>query len=63
MENALAYVDGHLGRLITKMRERAPLHALLMSDHGEAYGEDGYDGHRLAHPVVWTVPFAELVLR
>jgi hypothetical protein len=62
MAAALAYVDGHLGRLIDGMRARAPLYATLMSDHGEAYGEDGYEGHRLAHPVVWTVPFAELVL-
>jgi hypothetical protein len=62
MANALAYVDGHLGRLIAAMRSRAPLYAVLTSDHGEAYGEDGYEGHRLAHPVVWTVPFAELVL-
>jgi|GEM_PF-4288067 hypothetical protein len=29
---------------------------------GTAYGEDGYHGHRLAHPVVWTVPYAEVVL-
>jgi hypothetical protein len=62
MKAALAYVDGHLGRLIATLRRRAPLYALLMSDHGEAYGEDGYDGHRLAHAVVWTVPFAELLL-
>lgn len=23
-----------------------------MSDHGTAYGEGGYVGHRLAHPVI-----------
>jgi hypothetical protein len=33
------------------------------SDHGTAYGEDGYHGHRIAHETVWTVPYAELVLR
>ena len=33
--------------------------ALLMADHGEAYGEDGRRGHRIAHPTVTTVPYAE----
>ena len=41
---------------------RAPVLAIVCSDHGTAYGEDGYRGHRLAHPVVWTVPYAEFVL-
>jgi hypothetical protein len=59
---ALAYVDRHLPRLITCMRRRAPLLSILCSDHGTAYGEDGYDGHRIAHPVVWDVPYAEMVL-
>jgi hypothetical protein len=59
---ALAYVDRHLPRLVDFMRRRAPLFAILCSDHGTAYGEDGYDGHRLAHPVVWDVPYAEVVL-
>ena len=36
--------------------------AIVCSDHGTAYGEDGYSGHRLAHPVVWTVPYAEFLL-
>jgi hypothetical protein len=59
---ALAYVDGCLPRLFACMRRRAPLLAILCSDHGTAYGEDGYDGHRIAHPVVWEVPYAEMVL-
>ncbi|QDU93612.1 STM4013/SEN3800 family hydrolase [Lignipirellula cremea] len=59
---ALAYVDQHLPRLIEAMRRRAPLLGLLMSDHGVAYGEDGYHGHRLAHQVVWDVPYGEFVL-
>ena len=40
----------------------APWLCVVCSDHGTAYGEDGYTGHRLAHPVVWTVPYAEFVL-
>jgi hypothetical protein len=59
---ALAYVDSQLPRLFSTLRRRAPLLAVLCSDHGTAYGEDGYNGHRLAHPVVWTVPFAEVHL-
>jgi hypothetical protein len=35
---------------------------VICSDHGTAYGEDGFAGHRLAHPVVWTVPYAEFLL-
>jgi hypothetical protein len=59
---ALAYVDRHLTALIALMTRRAPLFGIICSDHGTAYGEDGYWGHRLAHPVVWTVPYAEFVL-
>jgi len=59
---ALAYVDAELGPLFAALRRRAPLLAVLCSDHGTAYGEDGYVGHRLAHPVVWDVPYAELEL-
>ena len=35
---------------------------IVTSDHGTAYGEDGYFGHRCAHPVVWEVPYAHFVL-
>lgn len=59
---ALAYVDGPLGALFEAMRRRGPCLGFVCSDHGTAYGEDGYTGHRLAHPVVWTVPYAEFVL-
>jgi hypothetical protein len=44
------------------MRRRAPVLTIICSDHGTAYGEDGYIGHRVSHPVVWTVPYAEFVL-
>jgi hypothetical protein len=59
---ALAYVDRHLPALFAALQRRGPVLAILCSDHGTAYGEDGYSGHRVAHPVVWTVPYAELVL-
>lgn len=59
---ALEYVDKHLGRLFESLRRRGPWLAVVCSDHGTAYGEDGYVGHRLAHPTVWEVPYAEFVL-
>jgi len=59
---ALAYVDTQLAPLFEVLRRRAPLLAVICSDHGTAYGEDGYEGHRLGHPVVWEVPYAELLL-
>lgn len=59
---ALEYADSHLGRLFDAMARRNPTFGVICSDHGTAYGEDGYHGHRLAHPVVWTVPYAEFVL-
>ncbi|WP_281261371.1 hypothetical protein [Chamaesiphon polymorphus] len=31
-------------------------------DRGTADGEDNYHGHRLSHPVVWNVPYAEFLL-
>lgn len=59
---ALEYVDRHIGKLIDAMSGRAPLLGIVCSDHGTAYGEEGYHGHRLCHEVVWTVPYAEFVL-
>src|SRR6266566_257695 len=59
---ALVYVDAQLPPLFAAMLRHAPTLVILCSDHGTAYGEDGYYGHRLAHPVVWLVPYAEFVL-
>jgi hypothetical protein len=59
---ALEYVDRQLPPLFAALQRRGPVLCILCSDHGTAYGEDGYTGHRLAHPVVWSVPYAELVL-
>ncbi len=59
---ALAYVDQQLPALFQALRRRAPVFCIVCSDHGTAYGEDDYFGHRLAHPVVWNVPYAEFVL-
>jgi Sulfatase len=59
---ALAYVDGVLPRLLAALRGRGACFCLFMADHGEAYGEDGRRGHRLAHPTVTTVPYAHFFL-
>jgi hypothetical protein len=59
---ALAYVDAQLPPLFEALRRRGPALCVVCSDHGTAYGEDGYAGHRLGHPVVWTVPYAEFLL-
>jgi hypothetical protein len=60
--DALAYVDGWLPILLNAARRRGPTLAVVCSDHGTAYGEGGYVGHRVAHPVVWTVPYAQFVM-
>lgn len=60
---ALRYVDSQLPLLTTALQRRQrPVFCLILSDHGTAYGEEGWTGHRLAHPSVWTVPYGETVL-
>jgi arylsulfatase A-like enzyme len=59
---ALSYVDKQLPKLLDTMRRRAPLLVLIFSDHGTAYGEDGFVGHRVSHECVWNVPYSEFVL-
>lgn len=59
---ALADFDLHLPALIETARARAPVLLIMCSDHGEAFGEDGYRGHRIAHRTVWDVPYCETIL-
>ena len=59
---ALEYVDRCLPPLFDALRRRGPSLVIACSDHGTAYGEGGYRGHRVGHPVVWTVPYAEFLL-
>lgn len=58
---ALAYVDGELPRLFAALAARGSTLCIVCSDHGTAYGDGGYQGHRLAHPVVWNVPYSEWI--
>nr|WP_185049026.1 STM4013/SEN3800 family hydrolase [Thermocatellispora tengchongensis] len=60
---ALEYVDRHIGRLFALVTRERPAYAIVCSDHGTAYGEGGYTGHRVGHEVVWTVPYGEFELR
>ncbi|HEY0251217.1 MAG TPA: STM4013/SEN3800 family hydrolase [Kofleriaceae bacterium] len=57
---ALRYVDRHIPELFAALRR--PLFAIVCSDHGTLYGDDDYRGHRIAHPNVMTVPYAEIQL-
>ncbi|GEM47501.1 STM4013/SEN3800 family hydrolase [Deinococcus cellulosilyticus] len=59
---ALEQAEPHLVRLLEAQQQRGPALVILTSDHGEAFGEDGFHGHRLGHEVVWTVPYAEFVI-
>jgi len=59
MAAALAYVDAALAPLLGALRARGPAWAIVCADHGTAYGEDGYWGHRLNHPTVLNIPYAE----
>lgn len=59
---ALRYADHQLGRLFCELKAHGSWFVILCSDHGTAYGEDGYHGHRLAHPTVTQVPYRHFFL-
>lgn len=58
---ALAEVDRHLPSLLGAYRNIGRVFGIICSDHGTAYGEDGYTGHRLNHETVLNVPYMEFV--
>jgi len=59
---ALRYVDSALAPLFEACARRAPTFVIVCSDHGSAYGDDGYQGHRVAHDSVWQVPYAHFFI-
>lgn len=60
---ALRAVDAALPTLLQALGARSrPVFFIVCSDHGTAYGEDGYHGHRAGHEVIWTVPYAHGIL-
>ena len=57
---AMEYVDSQLDKLWDAIKKRNnPTFGILCSDHGTAYGENGYIGHRVSDETVWTVPYFE----
>ncbi len=59
---ALVELDRHLPPFVAALRARGGAIGIVCSDHGTCFGEDGLEGHRLAHENVWTVPYAEVDL-
>jgi hypothetical protein len=59
---ALHSIDFSLSQLLPPLLEYGDCLCFWMSDHGDAYGEDGLYGHRFAHPCVSTIPYAQMVL-
>ena len=57
---ALRYTDQALRPLFNAIKR--PTFCIVCSDHGTAYGEDGYQGHRLAHEVIWEVPYSHFFI-
>lgn len=62
--NALEYVDSQLLTLQEALANRKQSSFIICcADHGTTYGEDGYTGHRLAHPNVWNIPYLEKLVK
>ncbi|MGY2894412.1 STM4013/SEN3800 family hydrolase [Deinococcus sp. UYEF24] len=59
---ALASVDAALPTLLAALRSRGNTLLIVCADHGTCFGDDGYWGHRIAHPAVWTVPYLETLV-
>jgi len=60
---ALAYVDSRIPILVDAFTKRMrDSFWIICSDHGSAYGEDGYEGHRLGHSTVWDVPYIDFIV-
>jgi len=60
---ALEYVDDCIAPLFEACALRRDTFVIICSDHGTAYGEDGFYGHRNGHSVVTTVPYAHFRLK
>jgi membrane-anchored protein YejM (alkaline phosphatase superfamily) len=60
---ALKYIDSQFPILFSALQAKRDTFCIICSDHGTAYGEDGFWGHRLAHPTVWEVPMITFILK
>lgn len=56
----LEYVDDNILRLINDFPK--PARVIIMGDHGECFGEDGYYGHAIYHPKVMEVPMKTFIM-
>jgi hypothetical protein len=62
---ALRYLDAEIAPLCDLLLDRRtprPSVLIICADHGDAFGEDGLWGHRLAHQTVLDIPYAHVVL-
>jgi hypothetical protein len=57
---ALVALDRQLPELLAALRGRGGAVGIVCADHGTCFGEDGFVGHRHAHPLVMNVPYAEV---
>jgi membrane-anchored protein YejM (alkaline phosphatase superfamily) len=53
---AAEYLDTRLPRVLSALPAKTVV--VLCADHGECFGEDGYWGHGINHPMVLQVPLA-----
>ncbi|MFD8967206.1 hypothetical protein ACFV0C_19805 [Streptomyces sp. NPDC059568] len=56
-----SYADEHLGRPVSVLTAEQRWLIIVCTDHGDAFGNDGFHGRGIAHPVVMNVPFAAVV--
>jgi hypothetical protein len=57
---ALVAIDRALPTLLAAIDRRGGASLIMGADHGTCFGEDGVVGHRVPHPKVWEVPWAEV---
>lgn len=55
-KRAAEFLDSRLPRLFSNLPEETIV--VICGDHGECFGEDGYWGHGVNHPMVEEVPLA-----
>lgn len=60
---ALQYVDSQLPYLMNAFQKKRDTFCIFCSDHGTAYGEEGFYGHRLGHASVWEVPMSVFIVK
>ena len=60
---SLHYVDAQFPILFNAIKKRKDTFCIICSDHGTAYGENNYYGHRIGHEAVWNVPFTTFILK